>query len=71
VERGLILQVAEKRAWQRTAWLAACIMSAISGKRVKPKRLLPWAFKEDESEPMTKEQARKELEEIKRSVGIE
>lgn len=46
-------------------------MSAVSGKRIKPSRLLPWAFDEEEPEPVTKEEARKELEEIKRSVGIE
>jgi hypothetical protein len=46
-------------------------MSAIAGKQIKPKRLLPWAFREDEAEPMTKEEAKRELEEIKKSVGIE
>jgi hypothetical protein len=46
-------------------------VSAIAGKQIKPKRLLPWAFKEDEIEPMTKEKAKQELEELKKSVGIE
>jgi len=45
-------------------------VSAIAGKQIKPKRLLPWAFTESMVEPMTKEQARQELEELKKSVGM-
>ena len=44
-------------------------MSALTGKRIRATRLLPWAFKEA-AEPMTKEETRRELRELKKSVGM-
>jgi len=55
----------ERREWQRTAWLAAAILNAWSSKRIRPKDLLPDVFP---TRIMTKEEKKRELEEIKKAV---
>jgi len=58
----------EKKEWQRTAWLAAQIISCLAGKRIKADDLLPGMFPK---KYITKEEAKRELEELKKRLGIE
>ena len=60
----------ENREWQRTAWLAAAIISTMTGKRIAPRSLLPEVFSMEAVREYTEEEKQKELEEIKKEVGL-
>jgi len=57
----------EKKEWYRTAWLAAQIVSCLSGKRIRISDLLPSLFPE---KILTKEEVKKELEDLKKRLKI-
>jgi len=59
----------ERREWRRVAWLAAAIISALAGKSISPKKLLPAAF-ESEQRKMSREEAREELKKLKERLRI-
>jgi hypothetical protein len=61
----------EKAEWFKLAWFTAILLSPYKkrGQIVDPEDLLPSTFKKSPA-PMTKEEAKRELEEIKKSVGI-
>lgn len=59
----------EDETWQRHATLTACILTAITGKRIKARNIMPEVFPDP---PIyTKEEKQKELEDIKKSVGLD
>jgi rRNA-processing protein FCF1 len=58
----------EKKEWFRTAWLASQIVSYIIGKRVEISDLLPEMFP---AKVWTKEEVKKELDELKKRLKIE
>jgi len=58
----------EDETWQRHATLTAYILTAITGKRIKARNIMPEVFP---ALPVyTKEEKQKELDEIKKSVGL-
>lgn len=57
----------EKKAWFRTAWLAAEIVSHLIGERVEVSDLLPEMFP---PKVWTREEVKKELDEIKKELKI-
>jgi hypothetical protein len=59
----------ERREWQRFAWLGAIFINCFSKKKVRPQDLVPEAF-ERERRRVTKEEAKRELEDLKKRLRI-
>ena len=59
----------EKEEWRRFAWLGAIIINCFSKRKVKPRDLLPEVFKGEEKK-ISKEEAKRELEKLKKELGI-
>ncbi len=66
-ERVEAYEEKEKKEWFRTAWLASQIISHQLGKRVEISDLLPEMFP---PKVWTKEEIKRELEEIKKELKI-
>lgn len=58
----------ENEYWQRHCYLTSYILAALTGKRIKARDLLQEVFPEPPI--FTKEEKQKELDEIKKSVGL-
>lgn len=58
----------DKKEWFRTAWLASQIVSYLIGKKVEVSDLLPDMFP---AKIWTKEEIKKELDELKKRLKIE
>jgi len=58
----------ENETWQRHAQLTAYVLTALTGKRIKARTLLPEVFP---APPVyTAEEKQQELDDIKREVGL-
>jgi len=57
----------EKKEWFRTAWLASQIVSYLAGKSIEISDLLPEMFP---AKVWTKEEVKRELDEIKKELKI-
>ena len=58
----------ERKEWFRTAWLASKIVSYLAGKRIEISDLLPEMFP---AKVWTKEEVKKELNDLKKRLKIE
>jgi len=59
----------EDMRWQRIASMVALVLSALTGTRWSGREVLPEVFPVEKS--LTKEDKQRELDEIKRNVGLE